>query len=108
MSMATTRTASRQAGVAPASQYAASPAVRPSTWPSRPLTAGQVIKAGVPPVREKGVLAGLLVAPPPCASAAVLVNAQVSDRFRVLAEDCAGLLPERGVRGRPRDAVAPG
>ena len=35
-SMHTTWTASRQAGVAPASQYAASSAVRPSTWPSRP------------------------------------------------------------------------
>ena len=36
MSIATTRTASRQAGVAWASQYAASSAVRPSTWPSSP------------------------------------------------------------------------
>jgi hypothetical protein len=36
MSIATTSTASRQAGVAPASQYAVSSAVRPSTWPSRP------------------------------------------------------------------------
>jgi putative transposase len=36
MSIATTRTASRQAGAACASQYAASSAVRPSTWPSSP------------------------------------------------------------------------
>ena len=38
MSIATTWTASRQAGVAPASQYAASSAVRPSTWPSMPCS----------------------------------------------------------------------
>ena len=36
MSIATTRIASRQAGAACASQYAASSAVRPSTWPSSP------------------------------------------------------------------------
>jgi hypothetical protein len=36
MSMATIRTAFRQAGVASASQYATSSAVRPSTWPSMP------------------------------------------------------------------------
>ena len=36
MSIATTRIASRQAGAAWASQYAASSAVRPSTWPSSP------------------------------------------------------------------------
>ena len=35
-SMQTTRTASRHAGVALASQYAASSAVRPCTWPSSP------------------------------------------------------------------------
>jgi hypothetical protein len=35
-SMHTTWTASRHAGVAPASQYAASSAVRPCTWPSSP------------------------------------------------------------------------
>ena len=36
MSMATVSIRSRQAGVACASQYAASSAVRPSTWPSSP------------------------------------------------------------------------
>ena len=40
-SMQTTRTASRQAGVAPASQYAASSAVRPCTWPSSPCWPGR-------------------------------------------------------------------
>lgn len=39
-SMQTTWTASRQAGVAPASQYAASSAVRSSTCPGRPCNEG--------------------------------------------------------------------
>jgi hypothetical protein len=38
MSIATTRIASRRAGAAPTSQYAASSAVRPSTWPSSPCS----------------------------------------------------------------------
>ena len=38
MSIATTLIASRHAGAAPASQYAASSAVRPSTWPSSPCS----------------------------------------------------------------------
>jgi hypothetical protein len=41
----------------------------------------------VPAVRDENVLSGLLIAPPPGAAAAVLVDAQVSDRFRVPSED---------------------
>ena len=74
----------------------------------QPLVAGQVVEAGVPPVSEQDILAGLLVAPPPGTAAAVLVNAQVSDRRDLLPEDRVRLLPERPVRGRPRHAVVPG
>ena len=52
-----------------------------------PLHRGQVIKAGVPPVRNLHVLAAVRVAPPPGPAAAVLVNAQVSHRLRVSAQD---------------------
>ena len=44
-----------------ASQYAASSAVRPSTCPSSALIPGQVEEAGMPPVGEQQVLAGLLI-----------------------------------------------
>ena len=80
MSMATTRTASRHAGAASASEYTASSAVRPSTCSSGPLAAGQVKEAGMPPVREQHVLPGLLIKPPPGPAPAVLVDAQVRHR----------------------------
>ena len=53
MPVATTWTASRQAGAAWASQYAASSAVRPSHLAQQPLLPGQVEEAGVPPVGEQ-------------------------------------------------------
>jgi hypothetical protein len=90
-SMRTTRTASRQAGAAPASQYAASSAVRPSTWPSRPCwpsrSKKQVCQRAASrvycPVRSSTAKRG--------PAAAVLVNAQVRHRR-------CGLVQER-VRG---------
>jgi len=72
------------------------------------LGAGQVVEAGVPAVRDQDVLSGPLIAPPPGSAAAVLVNARVSDRFRVRAENRVRFPGERFVRGRPRDAVVPG
>ena len=74
----------------------------------QPLVPGQVVEAGVPPVGDQDILAGLLVLPPPGPAAAVLVHAQVSDRFRVIRQGRVRLLRERGVRGRPRHTVMPG
>jgi hypothetical protein len=99
MSMATTRTASRHAGAASASQYTASSAVRPSTCPSRPLAAGQVKEAGMPPVREH-VLPGLLIKPPPGPAPAVLVDAQVRHRRGRLLQHQVSRGGERAVGGR--------
>jgi hypothetical protein len=73
-----------------------------------PLVPGEVVEAGVPPVRDQDLLAGFLVLPPPGPAAAVLVDAQVSDRFRVARQARFRFLRERGVHGRPRDAVVPG
>jgi hypothetical protein len=74
----------------------------------QPLVPGQVIKAGVPPVRDQDILAAALIAAPLGPAAAMLVNAQVSDLGDILPEDRVRLLRERPARGRPRDAVVPG
>jgi len=78
-SMQTTRTPSRHAAATPASQYAASSALRPWTRPSsnvgRPLE-----EVGVPPVRDQDVFPGLLIDGEPCPAAAVRVDAQMCHR----------------------------
>ena len=51
----------------------------------------QVVEADVPPVRELHVFPGIGVLPPAGPAAAVLVNAQVSDRGRLFLQDLAGL-----------------
>jgi hypothetical protein len=85
-SMQATRIASRPAGVAPASQYAASSAVRPCTCPSSPCW----------PSRSKKQVCHLSDEPGP--AAAVLVDAQVRHRHRVLIQDRVSPRRERLIR----------
>ena len=68
----------------------------------------QVVEADVPPVRELHRFPGQRVGAPAGPAAAVLVDAQVRDLRRVLAEHPAGGFSERAVHGMPRDAGVPG
>ena len=108
-SMQATRTASRHAGVAPASRLF--PAVHGGAalhLPEQPLPAGQVKEAGVPPVREHGVLPGLLIGGEPRPAAPVLIDSQVRHRSRVLVQYRVRRGGERVVHHRPGDAGGAG
>ncbi len=97
-SMHTTWTASRQAGVAPASQYAASSAVRPFHLAQQALLTVQVEEAGVPPVREQAVLPGLLIDGEAGPAAAVLIDPQVRHRRGIPLQQRIGPRRERLMR----------
>jgi hypothetical protein len=76
--------------------------------PQQPLLAGQVKEAGVPPVREHGVLAGLLIDGEPRPAAPVLIDSQVRHRSRVLVQYRVRRGGERIVHHRPGDPGVPG
>ena len=71
------------------------------------LVPGQVVKAGVPPVRELHVLPAVRVLPPPGPAAPVLVDAQVRDRGMRRVQDPVRLARERVMDGRPGDPGVP-
>ena len=76
MSMHTTWTASRHSGVAPATPVRGVVSGAALHLPQQPLLAVRVEEAGVPSVREQGVLPGLLIGGEPGPAAAVLIDAQ--------------------------------
>ena len=76
--------------------------------PQQPLPAGQAGQAGAPPVREQGVLPGLLIDGEAGPAAAVLIDAQVHGSGRVPVQHRVRGGGERLVRGRPGDPGVPG
>ena len=74
----------------------------------QPLPAVQVEEAGVPPVREQGVLPGLLIDGEAGPAAAVLIDAQVRHWRRRLAQQRVRGGGERLMRDRPGDPGMPG
>ena len=108
MSMQTTWTASRHAGVAPASQYAASSAVRPCTCPSSPCRPSRSKKQVCHRSASSDVLPGLLVDGEPGPAAAVLIDAQVRHRRHGLVQHRVRGGGERLVGDRPGDPGVPG
>jgi hypothetical protein len=76
--------------------------------PQQPLLAGQVKEAGVPPVREHGVLPSLLIDGEPRPAAPVLIDPQVRHRSRVLVQYRVRRGGERIVHHRPGDPGVPG
>ena len=76
--------------------------------PQQPLPAGQAGQAGAPPVREQGVLPGLLIDGEAGPAAAVLIDAQMHDSGRVPVQHRVRGGGERLVRGRPGDPGVPG
>jgi hypothetical protein len=72
------------------------------------VPAGQVVEAGVPPVRELHVLPGLRIQPPPGPAAAVLVDAQVRHRGGSRAQHPISPAGERVMDRRPRQPGVPG
>ena len=107
-SMQTTWMASRQAGVVPASQYAASSAVRPCTWPSSPCwpdrSEKQVCHLSASRVYSR--VCGFDGEPGP--AAAMLIDPQVRHRGRGVAQQRIRRGGERLVRDRPGDPGVPG
>ena len=97
-SMQATWTASRHAGVAPASQYAASSAVRPSTWPSSPCWPSRSKKQVCHLSASTVYSPVLLIDGEPGPAAAVLVDAQVRHRRCGLAQHRVSGGGERPVR----------
>ncbi len=74
----------------------------------RAVLAVRVEEAGVPPVRQQGVLPGLRVGGEARPAAAVLIDAQVRHRCRVLVRQRIGPRRERLVGGWPGDPGVPG
>ena len=107
MSIATTRTASRQPGGLgqPVRGVIGGAALHLA---QQPLIPGQVKEAGVPPVCEQQVFPGPLIDAPPGTAAAVLINAQVRHQGRGLLQHRASGGRERVMRGRPGDPGVPG
>ena len=107
-SMQTTWTASRHAGVAPASQYAASSAVRPCTCPSSPCRPDRSKKQVCHLSASSDVLPGLRIDGEAGPAAAVLIDAQVRHRGRGLVQQRVRGGGERIVHHRPGDPGVPG
>ena len=107
MSMATTRTASRHAGDAPASQYAASSAVRPSTCPSSACSPDRS-KKRVCHRSASSTYSPVSPSRSHRAAPAVLIDAQVRHRGQGLLQHGARGGGERLVCHRPGDPGVPG
>jgi hypothetical protein len=107
-SMQATWTASRQAGGGPGQPVRGVIGRAALHLPQQPLLAGQVEEAGVPPVREHGVLPGPLIDGEPRPAAPVLIDPQVRHRSRVLVQYRVRRGGERAVHHRPGDPGVPG
>ena len=75
MPVATTWTASRQAGGGLGQPVRGGISGAARHLAQQPLLSGQVKEAGVPPVGEQLILPGLLIGTPPGPAAAVLIDA---------------------------------
>jgi hypothetical protein len=89
--------------VAPASQYAGVVGGAALHLAQQPLRPVQVEEARMPPVREQGVLPGLLIDGEAGPAAAVLIDAHVRHRRRVLVQQRVRGGGKPVVRRRPRD-----
>ena len=108
MPVATTWTASRQAGGGLGQPVRGVISGAALHLPQQPLLPGQVKKAGVPPIGEQLILPGLLIGTPPGPAAAVLIDAQARHRGRRLLQHRVRGGGERLVRDRPRHPGVPG
>jgi hypothetical protein len=101
MSIATTRTADRQAGGGLRQPVRGVIGGAAFHLAQQPLAAGQVKEVGVPPVGEHQVFSGLLIDAPAGPAAPVLIDAQVRHRRRGLLQQRVRRGSERRMRDRP-------